>query len=468
MNRMMTSWAVFTGALFLVLTVMLFFTFKVLDYERAWAQVEQRVALEENVRLALWRMDSAAAALANEALVKAPGKVPSQPVAKQNEAQQRQGPAQNSQIPQGDQNVPQAKNSYQTYAIQQRGGRDNQEQMSQTDYGYRATLNTANTLTLDGDWKKYAPQLLEKIKDIFPEAKLMPAKEPEVAGKVDSRRLASIPAVLVIKEDSLPALTLAWNTPVRVSLMVAWACAGCAALAVGLLLKGVLDLSERRAAFVSTVTHELRTPLTTFRMYSEMLADGMVQTPEAQKHYLATLVTEADRLGHLIENVLAYARLERQLSPKEARTLGVKELLDRSIPGLERRTAKGGYKLHVEIPQEAQGLSCRIDTIAVHQVLLNLVDNACKYGQSDVTLKANVSGKNLEIAVSDTGPGMEQAQVDRLFSAFSKLRDDAVPGIGLGLYLSRRLARQLGGDLALEQQSRGACFVFSIPLAQER
>ena len=71
------------------------------------------------------------------------------------------------------------------------------------------------------------------------------------------------------------------------------------------------SLSERRGAFVSAVTHELRTPLTTLRMYTEMLADGMVPDEPRRRSYLQTLRAEADRLGHLVENVLAYSRLER-------------------------------------------------------------------------------------------------------------------------------------------------------------
>ncbi len=71
-----------------------------------------------------------------------------------------------------------------------------------------------------------------------------------------------------------------------------------------------MDLSERRRIFVSAVTHELRTPLTTFRLYTDMLADGMVSGEEKRRSYLERLRGEAQRLSHLVENVLFYARLE--------------------------------------------------------------------------------------------------------------------------------------------------------------
>ena len=83
------------------------------------------------------------------------------------------------------------------------------------------------------------------------------------------------------------------------------------ALAVGFLLMGAISLSQRRAAFISSVTHELRTPLTTFRMYTEMLVEGMASDPAKQSQYHRTLYRESDRLVHLVENVLSYARLVR-------------------------------------------------------------------------------------------------------------------------------------------------------------
>src|SRR5262249_58539255 len=99
-------------------------------------------------------------------------------------------------------------------------------------------------------------------------------------------RLASIPARLV--SDPEPDPIVAPWTPVRLSLWIAWACLIVAALAVALLLGGALSLSERRGTFVSAVTHELRTPLTTFRLYIEMLSEGMVGDPEARASSLPT------------------------------------------------------------------------------------------------------------------------------------------------------------------------------------
>ena len=100
------------------------------------------------------------------------------------------------------------------------------------------------------------------------------------------------------------------------ALLIGWGGAFLAVAAAAALLHGVMTLSERRAAFVSSVTHELRTPLTTFRMYAEMLANGMVPDAARRQEYYETLQRESERLTLLVENVLAYARLERGRKPQ--------------------------------------------------------------------------------------------------------------------------------------------------------
>lgn len=97
----------------------------------------------------------------------------------------------------------------------------------------------------------------------------------------------------------------------KTALALAWASLIAAAIAIGLVLHRATQFSERRAAFVSAVTHELRTLLTTFRLYLEMLAHDVVAGEEQRKSYLDTLHLEANRLMHLVENVLSFSGIER-------------------------------------------------------------------------------------------------------------------------------------------------------------
>src|SRR6185436_17836640 len=145
------------------------------------------------------------------------------------------------------------------------------------------------------------------------------------------------------------------------------------------LLYGAVSLSERRGAFVSAVTHELRTPRTTFKMYSEMLADGMVTDEEKRKQYLGTLCSEANRLSHLVENVLAYARLERGSARRRVERVKLGALVERILPRLHERAERSEMKLVVDADDAALATIVHVDAAAVEQILFNLVDNACKY-----------------------------------------------------------------------------------------
>src|SRR5262245_32720620 len=150
-----------------------------------------------------------------------------------------------------------------------------------------------------------------------------------------------------------------------------------AVAAVMMLLHGALSLSERRGAFVSAVTHELRTPLTTFRMYTEMLADGIVADEEKRANYLATLRREAERLSHLVENVLAYARLERGSARSRVESFTVQELIERVKGRLAERAEQAEMNFSVKAKESELRTTVRADATAIEQILFNLIDNAC-------------------------------------------------------------------------------------------
>jgi signal transduction histidine kinase len=320
------------------------------------------------------------------------------------------------------------------------------------------------------DWPGLEKKLLARIQDILPDADLVPARTG--AEENGSRRLAALPVILVPGElpsaEATPASP--GGSPERLSLLAAWACLALAAVAVAALLAGIVALSERRGAFVSAVTHELRTPLTTFRMYTEMLQGGMVAGEEKKGQYLATLSTEAQRLSHLVENVLAYARLERGRFTARSETVSLADVLERVKGRLEDRARAAGMRLEVQAPDEVLSATVKVDVSAVEQILFNLVDNACKYasGADDkrICISAARRGSECDLQVSDRGPGISPAEAKRLFQPFSKSARQAAhsaPGVGLGLALSRRLARQMGGDLRLDPGADGgAGFVLSL------
>jgi signal transduction histidine kinase len=322
------------------------------------------------------------------------------------------------------------------------------------------------------DWNALRRDLVAAVRDLLPGAALEPLASGATPGA--TRVLASIPAQLV--PGPVPPPPSAGDSPLALSLLAAWVSVAVAALAVGVLLLGVLSLSERRAAFVSAVTHELRTPLTTFRLYTDLLADDMVRDPEKKKAYLLTLRREAERLGHLVENVLAYARLERGARGRRLDPVGLGELIERCRPRLDERATAAGFQLAIALPAGADRRVLGTDAAAVEQILFNLVDNACKYavGATDrrLTMQVAAGARETTISLADRGPGIPRREARRLFVPFSRSAEQAsgsAPGVGLGLALSRQLARQLGGDLFLDAAGGpGALFVLTLPGATAR
>jgi signal transduction histidine kinase len=319
------------------------------------------------------------------------------------------------------------------------------------------------------DWEKIHQRLRAEAADLLTDFTLVPIGDNGDAAP--SRALATLPVQLTAP---LPAAAERGWSPILVALLAAWSCLGVATVAAAALLWGVVALSERRAAFVAAVTHELRTPLTTFRMYAEMLAQDMAP-PDQRQVYLETLQSEADRLTHLVENVLAYARLERGRSGGRRTLVSLCELLTDAAPELEARASQAGMELIVDADSSAASAVVSTDPQAVRQILFNLVDNAAKYASrgDDRRIEAScrANGQAAQIRIRDFGPGLSPSQRRRLFRPFSKTVEEAsitAPGVGLGLALCRRLAHDLGGRLHCEPANgAGASFVLELPQATE-
>jgi signal transduction histidine kinase len=314
------------------------------------------------------------------------------------------------------------------------------------------------------NWPAIRGMLLEQVADLLPSAGLEPAGDE----RRPLRLLASIPVLLT--PGAVQATAPTAMSPIRLTLIAAWAGVFVGAAALGLLVWGAMRLSARRGAFVSAVTHELRTPLTTVSMYAEMLENGMVRDEAQRRQYLGTLRAEAQRLGHLVENVLAYSRIERGRASGRSQELTLSQLLEVAGQRLAGRAEQAGMSLEIAVA-DGGDVAVRADASAVEQILFNLVDNAAKYasGAADrrIRLQGAPDGRCAVIRVADGGPGIATAQRRRLFRPFGKSASEAAhsaPGVGLGLALSRRLAREMGGDLVLEPANGvGASFALRLP-----
>lgn len=265
-----------------------------------------------------------------------------------------------------------------------------------------------------------------------------------------------------------------WMSALLVAIFIA------AILAGGSLLLWQARRSEAEAAqktsFVANVSHEFKTPLTTIRLYAELLEQGRVRDAAQSGDYLRTIGRETQRLARLVNNALDFSRLE-QGKKKYAReqvdlTAELARLLDTHAP----RLAEAGLTLKRTLPSEP--LPVTTDRDALEQIVLNLLDNACKYavGGGEVTVslapraaRSTGSGQvgGAEVRVSDRGPGVPVEHRERIFDKFHRV-DDALTaeksGTGLGLSIARQLARGLGGELRYTPRAGGGAeFILEVP-----
>ncbi len=294
--------------------------------------------------------------------------------------------------------------------------------------------------------------LLKEAEVYLPNASLSRPAE----GADDSFVLASFPLKLV--PGSLNLTPEAIPQSIRNSLAAGWVAAVLAVVVAFFLILNIMKLSERRASFVSAVTHELRTPLTTFRLYSDILQNDAV-SPEKRPAYLNTLSREADRLSHLVENVLAFSKIERGSARSSVSQHNVADLLESMRERFEARLESAGLTLEMKT---GEPVFWKIDANALEHVLFNLIDNAAKYAAGSepplVTIELSNKNNRLDIRVSDHGPGISQAECKKVFRPFHKSAKQAAetkPGVGLGLALSSRLARSMGGKLSCGNRTDG-------------
>ena len=330
------------------------------------------------------------------------------------------------------------------------------------------------------DWPAIKAALRDEVSDLLPEVSFLPLRDG--ANAVPGMTLTTLPIQLEAGQGVAANIPMNLGNQVSAlvaSLLLAWLGVILAILASAFLLQGVIRLSERRATFVSAVTHELRTPLTTFRMYAEMLAERMVP-PDKTQQYAQTLQVQADRLSHLVENVLQFARLEKGSQADVEEQVAVGQMLNRFQDRLRERVQQAEMEFQLRMENNADEIVLTTQPARVEQVLFNLVDNACKYGKpvgdvereghAEVSLVVRAQPRSLQFLVMDQGPGILPQDHKRLFQAFCKSDQDAAnsaPGVGLGLALCRRMATALRGKLYLEADSKlqpsGACFVLEIP-----
>lgn len=315
-------------------------------------------------------------------------------------------------------------------------------------------------------------RLPAQVTELLPHSRLSTfdpaAPAPEEARQPGTLRFANAP--LVFQPGDTGAVPLQDHKKMLTwTLTLIWSMVLLGAAGVIWLMLGTFRLEQRRGDFVSAVTHELRTPLTSFSLYTEMLEDGMV--PEQKKpEYYANMQRECRRLEHLIDNVLAYSKLQRNAIRRTRDTLTCQELFEPIAEKIERRLREAGISFSFALAQPIRILPIHTDAVSVEQIMDNLASNAIKYAKGEnakVQLTVHADRHNIVIRFRDNGPGISPKNRKLVFKPFRRTRDatnSRKPGVGLGLALAKDTARSLGGDLKLEFGTLGgASFLLTIP-----
>jgi signal transduction histidine kinase len=226
------------------------------------------------------------------------------------------------------------------------------------------------------------------------------------------------------------------------------------------------ELTVLKADFTAMVAHELGHPLSAIRRLTEMLArDGL--DPNRRQHALATILKETDALDVLVADMQATASVERDDFKAMLRPVEVGELVHDAVRFAESHAPQ--HPLETAVAGVEPRARVRADRGRIGQVLRNLLCNAAKHSPAGtpISLRAAPAGDGrIRIEVADRGPGIHPDDLTRIFEKFGRGRnggDVPVPGVGMGLYLSRRIVRAHGSDISVRSRpGAGAVFAFEL------
>jgi len=227
-------------------------------------------------------------------------------------------------------------------------------------------------------------------------------------------------------------------------------------------------LSNLKSDFVANVSHELKTPLSLVRMFGELLQSGRVENDEKRRQYLQIIVSESERLGALIENVLDFAKVERGKAAYEYTEQSVGDVVARAIEACRVRAERDGIALELQVDSLLPPVE--LDERAIEIAVINLVDNALKYAPDGKTVSVALKQRadTLEIRVTDQGPGIPIEDRRRIFERFVRGKTalgKQVRGSGIGLALVKHIAEAHGGSISVEEAlPHGSTFVLTLAL----
>ncbi|HEX8361670.1 MAG TPA: HAMP domain-containing sensor histidine kinase [Longimicrobium sp.] len=293
--------------------------------------------------------------------------------------------------------------------------------------------------------------------------------EPWEAGMTEPLGFGGMRVYASIRQDAARELILGGRAESRVPLLVGLLALAVVTGAVALaLLRREGELARLRSDFVSSVSHELRTPLAQIRLFLETLRLGRYRTDEQREWILDNIERESFRLAALVDNILHFSRAERGAAVGSREPVALAPYLA-ALAG-DFAPLAGSRKARIETRFEP-GLHALLHADSFRQVMLNLLDNAIKYGPAGqtVTVEAAAAGDRVRIAVEDEGPGVDPPERAAIWEPFRRgvgALGSASAGSGIGLSVVREIVEWHEGTARVESGAGGgARFVVELPRA---
>src|SRR6185295_2083151 len=224
-----------------------------------------------------------------------------------------------------------------------------------------------------------------------------------------------------------------------------------------------------RSDFVSSVSHELKTPITLVRLYSETLLRHAGLRDEERADFYRIIMRESDRLGRLVNQILAFSRVERGDQTYKLEEGDLASALSGIVEDYRELLERSGFSVRRDLPASTPPV--RFDPSALSQAVINLLDNAVKYsGESrDIAVRLDVDDKSVRFEVEDHGVGIAASEQQKIFDRFYRIQNGSGKGgYGLGLFMVRHIMAAHGGRAEVESEpGRGSRFRLVFPVVNE-
>jgi two-component system phosphate regulon sensor histidine kinase PhoR len=224
-----------------------------------------------------------------------------------------------------------------------------------------------------------------------------------------------------------------------------------------------------RQDFVANVSHELRTPISSIKGYAETLLEGALEDKDNAKEFISIIYHDSNRLAALINDLLDLSKIESGKMKMFFSASDPALLIKKAVMIMDNHAKARSITLKTEIPQNLPKI--KADEARLSQVMINLLDNAIKYTpeQGTVVISAEVTNGTLQVDIADTGIGISDKDLPRIFERFyrvDKARSRELGGTGLGLSIVKHIVSAHGGVVWVKSElGLGSTFSFTIPLA---